>query len=95
LDIWSFDSKDYTLYQNYPNPFNPKTTLTFSIPQNNKVNLIILDMLRREVTTLISKFMKAGVLEINFNPSALSSGVYAYQLAAEDVFLTKGMVLLK
>ncbi|KAA3608871.1 MAG: T9SS C-terminal target domain-containing protein, partial [Calditrichaeota bacterium] len=45
----------FELGQNYPNPFNPATTLSFNIPNQEKVNLSIYNALGQLVTTLVNK----------------------------------------
>jgi hypothetical protein len=85
----------YKLSQNYPNPFNPSTKIGFEIPKDGFVSLKIYDILGREVSNLVSRVMKAGTYEINFNASRLSSGVYFYSLDANGFKDTKKMVLQK
>jgi uncharacterized delta-60 repeat protein len=45
--------KSYELYQNYPNPFNPVTNIKFLIPKSAFVNLVIYDVLGREVAVIL------------------------------------------
>ncbi len=71
---------EYTLNQNYPNPFNPSTTINFTLPQNGFVTIKIYDVLGKEVSTLVSKEFSAGYFNVNFDASALSSGIYFYQI---------------
>ena len=60
----------------YPNPFNPNTTVSFSLPANAKVKLVIYDITGREVTELTKKPYTAGMHQITFNASGFASGVY-------------------
>ena len=91
------------LFQNYPNPFNPNTIIKFSIPENGKgkienniITLKIFDILGKEVTTLVNEEQSAGVYEVNFNASNLSSGMYFYKLAVNGVTVsTKILNVLK
>jgi len=48
-----------------------------------------------EIATLVNEEQSAGVYEIEFNASKLSSGVYFYQLKAGEFIETKKMILLK
>jgi hypothetical protein len=86
---------EYKLEQNYPNPFNPNTKIQFSIPRDEFVSLIVFDILGREVKELTAREMKAGLYEIDFDSSSLSSGIYFYTLKAGNFTGTKKMVLVK
>jgi hypothetical protein len=88
--------KVLTLSQNYPNPFNPMTTIEFTLAEDSKASLKVFDMLGREVATLMSGELKAGVLhQETFDVSKLSSGMYIYRLLAGDKSLAKKLVVLK
>jgi len=88
----------FALAQNYPNPFNPSTNINYDLPFDSKVSIKIFDMTGREVALVVNQVQAAGYYSINFNASALSSGVYFYQLNAEgsQTFVkTMKMVLVK
>ncbi|MGA9294239.1 MAG: T9SS type A sorting domain-containing protein, partial [Ignavibacteriaceae bacterium] len=85
----------FNLSQNYPNPFNPATTIKYTLGSNTFVSLKIYDILGREVQTLINGNQTSGNHLIIFNASNLSSGVYFYQLKAENFVETKKLLLLK
>jgi hypothetical protein len=86
---------DFVLYQNYPNPFNPVTTIKYYLPEQSKVSLKIFDILGREIKTLINSEQNTGSYEIKFDASALSSGIYLYELRTVSFIQTKKMILLK
>ncbi len=88
----------FTLYQNYPNPFNPVTTIEFELPEPGQVNLIVYDILGREVGRLLdNEFLEEGTQDVAFDASGLSSGVYFYRINVnEGSFVQmKKMVLMK
>ena len=85
----------YQLIQNYPNPFNPTTTISYNLPKSGLVNLVIYDVLGKEIKRLVSEYKQAGSYKINFDASALASGVYFYSIRANDFVSTKKMLLLK
>lgn len=89
----------FTLLQNYPNPFNPETKIRFSIPKIDEemtpVTLKIYDILGNEISTLLNEVKSAGIYEINFNATGLSSGVYFYRLKAGSFSDTKKMILMR
>jgi hypothetical protein len=76
----------YALGQNYPNPFNPSTTLSFDLPSDAIVTLKIFNILGQEVATVLNRQeFSAGTEEVDFDASQLSSGVYLYQIVAEEL----------
>lgn len=85
----------YQLKQNYPNPFNPATFITYSIPQNQNVKLVVYDMLGKQVTTLVNEYKSAGQYTVQFSGSSLPSGIYIYTLQAGQFRDSKKLVLLK
>ncbi|HSR16958.1 MAG TPA: T9SS type A sorting domain-containing protein [Ignavibacteriaceae bacterium] len=87
--------QDYSLSQNYPNPFNPTTNFEFRISNFGLVVLKVFDVLGKEVATLVNEEKHAGVYVIKFDASNLASGVYFYQLKANNFIDTKKFMLLK
>ena len=92
--------EQFNLHQNYPNPFNPITTINYDLPQQAYVNLMIYDILGREVVKLVSEEMPAGYKTIiwdsrNNYGESVSAGIYFYQIQTKDFVKTKKMVLLK
>jgi protocatechuate 3,4-dioxygenase beta subunit len=90
----------YGLSQNYPNPFNPVTMIEYSLPESANVSLQIFNVQGRLVTTLVNKQQNSGVRQavwngLDQNGSALPSGVYFYQLQANDFTEIKSLILLK
>ena len=86
---------DLSLSQNYPNPFNPTTKITYTIPQSSFVMLKVYDVLGNEIATLINEEKPAGIYEVEFDGSDLTSGIYFYKLRASNFIETKKMVMLK
>jgi N-acetylmuramoyl-L-alanine amidase len=85
----------YDLEQNFPNPFNPSTSIKFSMVEEGNANLIISDILGREIVKLVDDNLKAGTYSINFDASDLSSGVYFYTLITKNFKQSKKMILIK
>lgn len=85
----------FVLYNNYPNPFNPKTNITFDIPKSQNVKMRIYDLQGKEVAVLVNQNLAAGRYNVDFDASALASGVYFYALESPEYYLVKKMVLVK
>jgi hypothetical protein len=99
MDITPVPS-EFALHDNYPNPFNPVTTINYDLPKDAYVNLIIYDIMGREVANLAGKEMSAGYQTMKWNArnnagALVSAGIYFYQIQTRDFVKTKKMVLLK
>lgn len=86
---------EYALRQNFPNPFNPTTTIRFDLPKSSDVNLVVYDLMGREVAHLVKSHMNPGYHAVNFNAANLPSGVYIYRLQAGNFVSVKKLMLLK
>jgi len=92
--------EEFALHQNYPNPFNPVTTINYDLPQQTHVNLMIYDILGREVVKLVSQEIPAGYQSVIWNTrnsfgTPVSAGIYFYQIQTKGFVKTRKMVLLK
>ncbi|MHB8906150.1 MAG: T9SS type A sorting domain-containing protein, partial [Melioribacteraceae bacterium] len=76
-------------------PFNPSTTISYKLSSNGNVSLKIYDILGNQVATLITGYQNAGSYKINFDASALASGIYFYKLQTSNLIQVKKMMLLK
>ena len=85
----------YYLFQNFPNPFNPSTKISWQSPVGSWQTLKVYDILGNEVAILVNEEKSAGIYEVEFDASHLSSGVYFYTLRAGNYFQTKKMILTK
>ena len=86
---------EFSLQQNFPNPFNPSTTIEFALPKESDVNLSIYNVIGERIVELISKEMKAGYHQVEFDASQFASGVYLYRIKAGSFVELKKMVLMK
>ena len=92
--------ENFELYQNYPNPFNPTTKIKYIIPAVEtghapSVQLKVYDVLGNEIVTIVNDQKTTGSYQIEFTATNLPSGIYFYQLIAENFSDTKKMVLLR
>gem|GEM_PF-6279147 len=95
----------FTLNGNFPNPFNPSTTVTYTLPYQSAVELMIYDIMGREIRSF-NTVQSAGTQNIywnglNSNGESISSGIYFYKLKLKsletnDVFeRTAKLLMLK
>ena len=85
----------YSLTQNYPNPFNVTISIEFSLKDCGKVSLKVLDLVGREVTTLVDRQMEAGTHRVIWKPVGLPSGVYFYVLSVNGLKELRKLIFLK
>jgi hypothetical protein len=85
----------------YPNPFNNSTTLEFSIARFEPTELIIYDILGREVATVLDgERLSPGIHRLhwsatNNNGFSLPSGVYFARLRVQDEQKTHQLYLVR
>ncbi len=88
--------KDFALQSVYPNPFNPSTTIEFSNPIVQRVQLDVFDILGRKVAALINnERMNPGKHTFLWNASNLGSGVYYIRLTNGREISTYKVSLIK
>lgn len=85
----------FELYQNYPNPFNPTTKITYALPFQAKVTLVVYNILGQQVATPVDGLKQAGYHTVDFDASHLASGVYFYRASTAAASSVKKMLLLK
>lgn len=85
----------FSLEQNYPNPFNSETVIMYQLSTAGDVRLTVIDLLGREVRTLVDASQSPGTYRVIFDAGRLSSGVYFYLLNVGNVVQTKAMTLMK
>ncbi|MCF8306326.1 MAG: T9SS type A sorting domain-containing protein, partial [Ignavibacteriales bacterium] len=95
-----FVPTQYSLGQNYPNPFNPTTKIKFAVPVDAKVVVKVYNTIGQEVAEAVNGSFSAGLYEVSFNASDLTSGVYFYTIDAKGINGTtysnvKKMILMK
>lgn len=78
-----------------PSKAMPTTTISFSIPSGSHVSLRVYRLGTRElVATLMDTTLAAGSYSVSANVTALTNGIYIYQLTSDKVFSEHLMVLL-
>jgi photosystem II stability/assembly factor-like uncharacterized protein len=107
--LWSIDMGGWTpveevagdaptsprLSQNYPNPFNPTTTINLHLPAAGHVTLKVFDALGREVSTLLSGELPAGVHSQEWNARGMAGGIYFCRLQTGSFTETRRITLLR
>jgi hypothetical protein len=90
----------FELGQNFPNPFNPETRMRFNLSKRSYTTLTVYNVLGEQVDELVNGELPAGTHEVIWKPELGSgqshpSGVYFYRLVADEITLTRKMLLIK
>ena len=93
------------LLANYPNPFNPETWIPYELSEPNEVRIRIYDVRGRLVKDLQLGHQPAGYYTSRSRAAywdgrndigeRVASGIYFYQLQADNTSLLRKMVILK
>ena len=93
------------LFANYPNPFNPETWIPYQLAADTHVEIHIYDARGSLVRSLKLGHQHAGIYTSRSRAAywdgrndvgeRVASGIYFYQLKAENVSFLRKMVILK
>ena len=86
---------EFRLMQNFPNPFNPSTRISFTLPAETEIKLVVYNVLGEMIQVLANGEMQAGYHEIVFEAGSLPSGLYFYRLESARFNEIKKMILMK
>ena len=84
----------------YPNPFNPRTTISYDLPTDTVVSVIIYDAIGQEIRQLVSQHYTAGRYSVQWDAKdhmgrSVGSGVYIAKIKAGPNTAIQKMLLLK
>ena len=91
---------NFRLHSNHPNPFNPSTNISYELAEAGNVEVIIYDVLGKEITRLVSERQAAGAYQAHWNGESAeglkaAGGMYFYQLSVDGQTDVKKMLLIK
>ena len=93
--ITSQQPDQFALDPAQPNPFNPETILSFNLPEDSDISLVVYDIQGREVAVLLEGWQNAGIYRITFDASNLPSGMYIARLNAGEYSQAQKLLLIK
>ncbi len=91
---------EFVVHQNFPNPFNPTTQIGYTLPNAEKVEIVVYNIFGQIVKTLISQNQGPGYHSVVWDGTSktgerVSSGVYYYKVTAGKHTAVKKLALLK
>jgi len=96
-----FAPTGYSISQNYPNPFNPSTLISYILPFESHIKIVVHNQIGQIVKELVNQVEQPGTHQARFNASGISSGVYYYTITTTSTdgktsfTSTKKMLLVK
>ena len=87
--------QEFKLKSINPNPFNPITTINYTLKEEANVLLKVYNIHGQEVDTLVNDIKNPGEYSVEFNGSNLSSGIYLFNMKANNNISTIKGTLLK
>lgn len=87
------------LHQNYPNPFNPVTEIVFEVNKPTQVSFKIYNINGKQVAILFNRELCSGREVIRWdgrddNGQLVSSGIYFYELASDQIRIVRKMIVI-
>ena len=79
----------------FPNPFNPTTTIQYELHRAGSVSIRVLNILGAEVQRLSDEYQPAGLHEVRWDASKLSSGTYFLTIETAGSKVTQRIALVK
>ncbi|PAP79710.1 hypothetical protein B1759_15465 [Rubrivirga sp. SAORIC476] len=78
-----------------PNPVRDRTTLTYRLDAPGDVELVVFDLLGREVARLADGPQRAGEHGVTWMPQGLASGVYVARLRVGDAVSSRTLTVVR
>jgi hypothetical protein len=86
---------DPLLMQVFPNPFTNETEITFTMPEDDRVEVRVYNQAAQDVTTLMSTTSVKGRHTVRFAAAGLAPGVYYVAVHTSNFQECKSIVLKK
>ncbi len=78
-----------------PAPVSGTATIGFTLPVTGYVNIRVVDLAGRTVTTLLDGEMQAGVGALSFDSSTVTPGIYFVVMQSGEASLTQRMAIVR
>lgn len=90
----------YALYQNYPNPFNQSTMMSYDVPADAIVDIVVWDITGRKVKSLVQGTKSAGAHQVAWfgedeREQKVASGLYFVSMKSNDFFSVRKLIVIK
>lgn len=92
--------QQFALKPAYPNPFNPRTTIAFDLPEEARVEIVVYDLMGREVWKSARANYSPGTYSVVWNGvnhagQPVGTGMYLVRLNSNKYTATQKVLLMK
>lgn len=74
----------FVVTQNYPNPAASQTYLDIVLPETDKINLQVFDLMGRLVKTVVNEYLNTGKHTLEINTASFVPGVYFFKITSDS-----------
>ncbi|WP_343522217.1 SGNH/GDSL hydrolase family protein [Pedobacter sp.] len=74
----------FTVSQNYPNPAAMQTFIDVVLPEPDKLNIQIYDLMGRLVKTVVNEYLNTGKHTLEINTSTFVPGIYFFKISSDS-----------
>lgn len=94
-DVNELAEYGFTMFAPTPNPANDRAVISFELASPRFVTLSLIDVLGREVLTVVNGLVETGNHSLNIDCSSLLTGSYTVRLLSSDAVITRRLVIAK
>ncbi|MFC4211119.1 GDSL-type esterase/lipase family protein [Pedobacter lithocola] len=74
----------FVVTQNYPNPASSQTFIDIILPEPDKINVQIFDMMGRLTKTVVNEYFNTGKHTLEINTTAFAAGIYFFKISSDS-----------
>jgi len=74
----------FVVTQNYPNPASTQTNIDIVLPEADKINIQIFDLMGRLVKTVVNEYLNTGKHTLEINTAAFVPGIYFFKVSSDS-----------
>ena len=74
----------FVVSQNYPNPASTQTFIDIVLPEADKINVQIYDLMGRLTKTVLNEYLNTGKHTLEINTTAFTSGIYFFKISSNS-----------
>lgn len=74
----------FVVTQNYPNPASSQTSIDIVLPEADKINVQIYDLMGRLIKTVLNEYLNTGKHTLEINTTTFASGIYFFKISSDS-----------